>query len=63
MHKIRIDSGYRHVTEQKLADQANQIQKKRWFSQAELEEIKRRSSSPAQSEDENTQNTANVIHN
>jgi len=32
------------------------------FSQAELEEIKRRSSSPAQSEDENTQNAANVIH-
>jgi len=63
MHKIWIDSGYREVTEQRLADQANHFRKKGWFSQAELEEIKRRSSSPAQSEDENTQNAANVIHN
>jgi len=63
MHKIWIDSGYHQVTEQRLADQANQIQKKGWFSKAELEEIKRRSSSAAQSEDENTQNAANVIHN
>jgi len=40
MHKIWIDSGYCLLTEQRLADQANQIRKKGWFSQAELEEIK-----------------------
>jgi len=33
MHKIWIDSGYRQVTEQRLADQANQTWKKGWFSQ------------------------------
>jgi len=54
---------YRQVTEQRLGDQANQIWKKGWFSQAELEEIKRWSSSLAKSEEENTQNAANVIHN
>jgi len=35
------------ITEQKLANQANQIRKKGWFSQADLEDIKQRSSSPA----------------
>ena len=54
---------YRQVTEQRLGDQANQIWKKGWFSQAELEEIKQRSSTPAQSEDKSTHNAANVIHN
>jgi len=33
---------HRQVTEQRLADQANQIWKKWWFSQAELEEIKQK---------------------
>jgi len=63
MHKNWIDSGYCQVTEQRLADQANQIRKRGWFSQAELEEIKQRSSTPAQSEDKSTHNAANVIHN
>jgi len=39
MHKICIESGYCQVTEQRLADQANQIRKKGWFSQAELEKL------------------------
>jgi len=36
MHKIWIDSGYRQVTEQRLADQANQIRKKGWCGSRRL---------------------------
>ena len=41
MHSMWISSGMFPVTEQRLVDQKNQITKKQWLSNLELEEIKR----------------------
>ena len=41
MLQIWVERGLFQVTEQRLVDQANQIRKKRWLSDLELEEIRR----------------------
>ena len=41
MHKLWMERSVFQVTKQRLVDQANQIQKKKWLSDIELEEIKR----------------------
>ena len=41
MHRLWMERSMFQVTEQRLVDQANQIQKKKWLSDIELEEIKR----------------------
>ena len=41
MLQVWVERGLFQVTEQRLVDQANQIRKKRWLSDLELEEIRR----------------------
>ena len=36
-----VEKGMFHVIEQSLVDQGNQIRKKQWLSESELEEIRR----------------------
>ena len=41
MLQIWVEKGMFQVTEQRLVDQANQLRKKQWLSELELEEIGR----------------------
>ena len=41
MLQIWVEKGMFQVTKQRLVDQANQIHKKQWLSELELEEIRR----------------------